>query len=108
MFKKLLLAVVGMALVVGALVGTKMEQFKTMGEVGAAMVPPPEVVTAAAAIEDEWENTLTSIGTLTPVQGVTVAAEVAGKIGRIAFESGTPSTRATCWCSWRPPPRRRT
>lgn len=90
MFKKLFLAVIGMILVVGALVGTKMEQFKTMGEVGAAIVPPPEVVTAAAAVEDEWENTLTSIGTLTPVQGVTVAAEVAGKIGRIAFESGTP------------------
>jgi membrane fusion protein (multidrug efflux system) len=88
MFKKIFFAVVGIALVVGALVATKLEQFRTMGEVGASMVPPPTVVTATAATTGEWELTLPSIGTLTPVQGVTMATEVAGKIQRIEFESG--------------------
>jgi len=89
MVRRLLIAVVGVLLMVGALVGTKIEQFRTMGEVGAAMVPPPQVVTAATAAEDEWENTLPAIGTLTPVQGVTLTAEIPGKIERIAFDSGT-------------------
>ena len=88
MLKKLILTMLAVLAVVGALIGTKMDQFRTMGVVGSAMVPPPEVVTAAAASAEEWERTLLSTGTLTPVQGVTVAAEKPGKILRIAFESG--------------------
>jgi len=89
MLKKLVIAIGGVSLMVGALVGTKFEQFRTMGEVDAAMVPPPQIVTAATASEDEWENTLPSIGTLTPVRGITLTAEIPGKIERIAFDSGT-------------------
>ncbi len=89
MLKKLVIAVVGVFLVVVALVGIKFEQFRTMGEVDAAMVPSPQVVTAAVATETDWENTLPSIGTLTPVRGVTLTAEIPGKIERIGFESGT-------------------
>jgi membrane fusion protein (multidrug efflux system) len=59
-----------------------------MGEAGANMVPPTVVVTALAARQDEWENALRSIGTLTPVQGGDVAAEVSGKVQHITFESG--------------------
>ena len=89
MFLKVFIALIGVAAVVGALVGTKLEQFRAMGEAGASMVPPPEVVTAAAAAPDQWESTLASTGTLAPVQGVTVAAETPGKVARISFESGT-------------------
>ncbi|MGK0173415.1 MAG: membrane fusion protein (multidrug efflux system) [Gammaproteobacteria bacterium] len=90
MFKKILLAIAIAGLVVGALVYTKFEQFRTMGEAGAKMVPPPVVVTALTARKDEWENVLRSIGTLTPVQGGDVAAEVSGKVQSITFESGRP------------------
>jgi membrane fusion protein (multidrug efflux system) len=89
MFKKLILTVLGMAIVAGALIGTKLEQFRTMGEAGANMVPPPQVVTAATAAKDEWENTLSASGSLVAVQGLTVRSEVPGRIVRIAFESGT-------------------
>ncbi|MDX1432632.1 MAG: efflux RND transporter periplasmic adaptor subunit [Gammaproteobacteria bacterium] len=89
MLKKLSLTVLGLLLLAGALVGTKMQQFRAMGEAGANMVPPPEVVTAAPVRADEWENTLTATGTLVAVQGVTVRAEVSGRVVRIAFESGT-------------------
>ena len=88
MFKKLILTVFGVLLVAGALVGTKLEQFRAMGEAGAKMVPPPQVVTAAPARNDEWETTLSATGSLVAVQGVTVRAEVAGRIVRISFESG--------------------
>jgi membrane fusion protein (multidrug efflux system) len=88
MIKKLLLTVLGLLLVAGALVGTKVQQFRAMVEAGANMVPPPEVVTAAIVRADEWEHTLLPVGTLVAVQGVTVRAEVQGRIVRIAFESG--------------------
>ncbi len=89
MFKKFVVTFFGVLLVAGALAGTKVAQFRAMADSAAGMVPPAEVVTAAAVVKDEWENTLTSIGTLVPVQGITVTAETPGKINRITFESGT-------------------
>lgn len=88
MFKKLILTVLGVLVVAGALIGTKLDQFRTMDEAGANMVPPPQVVTAATALKDEWESTLSATGSLVAVQGVVVRAEVPGRIVRIAFESG--------------------
>jgi membrane fusion protein (multidrug efflux system) len=52
------------------------------------MVMPPTTVTATPAVEQNWENSLTATGSLAAVQGVTVAAEMAGKIEKIAFEPG--------------------
>ncbi|MFN8392029.1 MAG: efflux RND transporter periplasmic adaptor subunit [Bdellovibrionota bacterium] len=49
---------------------------------------PPESVTADTAREETWAKTLSSVGSLSPFQGVTLAAEEAGKIERINFESG--------------------
>ncbi|MCB1744511.1 MAG: efflux RND transporter periplasmic adaptor subunit [Gammaproteobacteria bacterium] len=89
MLRKIFIALLGSALLVAALVGTKITQFKAMAEAGASMVPPPEVVTAATVSEEHWENTLLATGTLRPVQGVTVAAEIGGKVTEIAFESGS-------------------
>lgn len=88
MFKKLTLTVLGVLLVAGALVGTKLEQFRTMGEAGANMVPPPQVVTSAVAQDDEWENVLSATGSLVAVQGLTLRTEEAGRVVRIDFESG--------------------
>ena len=89
MIKKIVLAVVAVSLVVGALVGTKISQFQAMGEAASAFRPPPLVVTSAIVERDEWEMTLTSVGTLTPVRRVTLSSETAGKIERINFDSGT-------------------
>jgi membrane fusion protein, multidrug efflux system len=89
MLKKLTLTILGVLLVAGALIGTKLEQFRTMGEAGANMLPPPQVVTAAAASNAEWEDTLSATGSVVAVQGLTVRVEVPGRIVRIAFESGT-------------------
>ncbi len=80
--------VVALIVIVGALVGTKVLQFSAMGAAGASFVPPPEIVTVAAVTEDTWENALVSTGSLTAVQGVTVSAEVPGKVDKINFESG--------------------
>ena len=48
-----------------------------------------ETVTAAAVERQQWETLLSAVGSLTAVQGVTIAAEVAGKVVDIPLEPGT-------------------
>jgi membrane fusion protein (multidrug efflux system) len=92
MFKKLVLTVTGLLLLLIGLgsikFGPGFGQFAVMGATMAAMVPPPEVVTAMPARTEKWENLLTATGSLVTVQGVTVSAEMAGKVTAINFESG--------------------
>ncbi len=51
--------------------------------------PPPTVVTSAEVQKVIWEQTAESVGSVTSVMGVTVAAEVGGTVKEIHFESGT-------------------
>lgn len=92
MTRKILLfvgALVGGLLVIAVpLAMLKMTQFKAMAEAGAAMVMPPTTVTAVAASADSWGESLAAPGSLEAVQGVTVSAEIPGKVVRIAFEPG--------------------
>jgi membrane fusion protein (multidrug efflux system) len=55
---------------------------------GAAYEPPPEAVTTIVAAREEWPSTLTAIGTVAAVRGVTVSADLPGVVDRIAFDSG--------------------
>jgi membrane fusion protein (multidrug efflux system) len=52
------------------------------------MQPPPEAVTTIVAELAEWDDTLTAIGTVAAVQGVTVSADLPGLVDRITFDSG--------------------
>ncbi len=88
MLQKFTVTTLIIILTVGAIVGTKIMQFKAMGAAGAAMVIPAETVTATTAKEENWENNITATGSVVAVQGVTVATEMAGKIAKITFESG--------------------
>ena len=45
-------------------------------------------VTAAKVTRENWPNTIGATGSLVAVQGVTVGAEIGGKVTEIAFESG--------------------
>lgn len=92
MMKKLMifgLTFLGLIAVVGTLAGIKYKQIGVMIAQGKQFVPPPEVVTSASVQADSWESLLTAVGSLDAVQGVTVTAEVTGKVVRIAFEPGT-------------------
>jgi membrane fusion protein (multidrug efflux system) len=60
---------------------------------GKKFVPPPETVTTAKAVSQLWETSLTAVGSLSAVQGVTVSAELAGKVVEIAFHSGASVRR---------------
>jgi membrane fusion protein, multidrug efflux system len=88
MKKKIFLAFLGLLILVGGISGIKTLQITKMIDQGKKMVLPPEVVTVAAAQKSAWESTLNSVGSLVAVQGVTVAAEMAGKVVHISFEPG--------------------
>jgi membrane fusion protein (multidrug efflux system) len=50
--------------------------------------PPPEAVTTIVARQEEWPASLSAIGTVVAVHGVTVSADLPGVVDRINFESG--------------------
>jgi membrane fusion protein, multidrug efflux system len=87
MLKKLIIALAAFVLVVMALGAKKYAQIKEMSSV--SHVPPPSAVTTAEANTAEWHSYVHSIGTLAPVEGVTISADADGTITRIVADSGT-------------------
>jgi membrane fusion protein, multidrug efflux system len=88
MAKRMVLMLTIAALAIAGLGFVKMRQIRA--EAKAKFAPPPEAVTTIVALEDQWNRTLGAIGTVTPVQGVTVSADLPGIVERIGFESGVP------------------
>ena len=88
MIRKILLAVFIVVLGLGGLAGVKALQIKKLMDSGKDYAPPPESVSSAVVREDKWQGTLTSIGSIAAVQGVTVTPEIPGIISEITFESG--------------------
>ncbi len=89
MKKIVFFTILGLLLLSGGIGGIKALQIKKMIDQGKAMTFPPEIVTADAVKKSTWEATIGAVGSLTAVQGVTMAAELPGKVVRIAFEPGT-------------------
>ncbi|MCG7955728.1 MAG: efflux RND transporter periplasmic adaptor subunit [Candidatus Thiodiazotropha endolucinida] len=86
MLKRVLLTIIGLAILIGIPAAIKMQQFQAMADM--QMTMPPEIVTADQVKRQQWPNTLSATGSLVAVQGVTVSAELGGKVSEIAFESG--------------------
>ena len=78
MFKRMILMLALMALVLAGLGVVKFQQIQTAMAQGAAFQPPPEAVTTIVAQQEEWPATLSAIGTMAAVQGVTVSADLPG------------------------------
>jgi len=55
----------------------------------ASFSPPPETVTSVVVKGEEWQSQTDVVGSLSAVQGVTISAELAGKVVKIGFESGS-------------------
>ena len=70
--------------------GIKVLQIYTMVSVGGKMIPPPTTVTSAIVKEADWQPTLNAIGSVSPVQGATISAEIPGTVAAIDFQSGQP------------------
>jgi len=89
MAKRMIVMLTATALFVAGLGFVKFRQIQSAIAQGAAFQPPPEAVTTIVAHQEEWSASVSSIGTVAAVQGVTVSADLPGTVERIAFESGT-------------------
>ena len=89
MWKKVVLALCGVLLLAGLLGGIKFLQIDRMIAQGKEFVPPPATVTASTVTAASWEQRLTAVGSLEAVQGVTVTAELSGKVVHITFTPGS-------------------
>ena len=88
MAKRMILMLSVTAAFIAALGFVKFRQFQEGAAQAAAFQPPPEAVTTIVAQQEKWPATLSAIGTIAAVQGVTVSADLPGIVDRIAFESG--------------------
>jgi membrane fusion protein, multidrug efflux system len=83
---KVIAALVGLFLLIA---GIKAWQFASMISAGKKVVPPPTTVTSAEAKKADWQPMLTAIGSVSPVQGAMISAELAGTVTEIHFQSGS-------------------
>src|SRR5262245_2606150 len=90
MAKRMIVTLGVVVLILGGLGFVKFKQIQTAIAQGASFQPPPEAVTTIVAKEEVWPGTLSAIGTMAAVQGVTVSADLPGTVERILFESGQP------------------
>lgn len=83
---KVIAALVGIFLIIA---GIKALQIFTMISAGKKMVPPPTTVTSADVKKGDWQPMLTAVGSISPVQGAMISAELAGTVTEINFQSGS-------------------
>jgi membrane fusion protein (multidrug efflux system) len=84
-------AILALVVLVGGLATVKYKQISTLIGFGKQMQkagPPPEVVSTATAREQTWESTLSAVGSVAPVKGVTISNDAPGVVVAIRFESG--------------------
>ena len=88
MVKKILLTCAVLLVIIGVPAGIKALQ---IGHLIAQGQPPPpsETITTAKVISSQWQPFIGAVGSLAAVQGVTVSAELDGKIVQVAFEAGS-------------------
>src|SRR2546426_9126605 len=85
---KIVIAIIIVLAVAGGLAGVKALQIKKMLAATQSFTPPPETVSSAVAKQENWQGTLTAIGSITAVQGVTITPPIPRTVPENAFESG--------------------
>lgn len=87
MAKRMFLMLGVTAIVLTGLGFLKFKQFQSAVH-AAQFTPPPEAVTSVVAQREQWPATMSVIGTMEAVHGVTVSADLPGTVAKISFESG--------------------
>lgn len=89
MIKAVSLALFGLVLIVALLSGSKISQIRAMIDNGRSFTEPPTMVSTTNVINDEWENTLSSIGSLEAAEGLVITSTLSGRISKIHFNAGS-------------------
>ena len=93
MKRKIAIALLLVLLIAGGVAGVKVLQIQKLVVAGQSIAVPPEAVSAVVVREEKWQGALTTIGSITAVQGVTITPEISGTVREIAFESGTAAAK---------------
>ena len=88
MARRMILTVGVMLVLLTALGFVKFKQVQTAIAAGSSFQPPPTAVTSLVASQEQWAGSLSMIGTVEAVHGVTVSADLPGIVDKITFESG--------------------
>lgn len=89
MIKRMLVVAALLALVFGGIFGWKAFTGYRTAQYLASAKPPAVVVSSTTVDEDRWQALVTSVGSLSAIQGVEVSSEVPGTVASISFESGS-------------------
>ena len=81
--------VAGLVAIFLLIAGIKVWQIMTLVSAGKKMVMPPTTVTSSPVQKGDWQPTLTAVGSINPVQGAMISAELPGTVSEINFQSGT-------------------
>jgi membrane fusion protein (multidrug efflux system) len=89
--RAVLKVVLGIVVVFLIIAGIKASQIMAMIKGGKAMMAamPPTIVTSAKVEKGNWTPILHAVGSIAPVQGAWIGAELAGTVAEVGFESGT-------------------
>src|SRR5262245_627923 len=69
MAKRMILMLIGVALLVGVLAAVKAKQVQAAIKQNSSFKPPPEAVTTVVAKSEPWPDNLAAIGTVVAVRG---------------------------------------
>ena len=81
------IAIAGVIVLIIVVVGIKALQIVKMAKTPQPM--PVTTVTSASVKEEDWAPVLSSVGSISPVQGAVVATELGGVVSEINFENGS-------------------
>lgn len=85
MWRRLIIALVALVILVGGIVGFNLFKEKAIGEYFASMKPPPVTVSVVEAEPVTWKPGFEAIGTALAAQGVSLASETSGIVKEILF-----------------------
>lgn len=93
--KSSIIAVASLLGVFVVVAGIKATQVMAMIDAGKNAPAPSETVSTFTAEIQHWPNTYTAMGTVEASEGITITAEVAGKVKEIRFKSGEQVKKGT-------------
>src|SRR5512146_482933 len=89
MVKRILLTLLIAAALIASLGYFKLRQVQAAVKAH-TFAPPPEAVTTIVAKQETWPTSLSVVGTMAAIHGVTVSADLPGTVTNISFDSGRP------------------
>ena len=88
MFRKVFITAIALFIFVGVIGGVKAKQIIDLVENGKSMQMPPAFVSSFEVQESNWESILNAVGSMEAAKGVTITADISGRVDKIFFQAG--------------------